>query len=265
MLPELFRIPGIDMAIYSYGLMLTIGFLVGLWITAHLAEQDGLPKGKVYDLAIYVLPSALLGTRLVTVLTNWKAIAGDWHQASALDLVHSVGHYLGGFLAALLASAIVLRVWRLPWARIADASAPGLALGNVIGRLGCFMAGCCWGKPTSSWIGVRFNEQAHEVNGVPANIALVPMQLIEAVASLAMFALLLWLWKHRTFYGQIILAFVMLYAVERFVAEFWRADPRGEVLNMTTSQFISTFMFPVGLILYYRMGDLTTSKRAVEY
>jgi phosphatidylglycerol:prolipoprotein diacylglycerol transferase len=160
------------------------------------------------------------------------------------------GHYLGGFLAALVVSVILARVWAISWLRLADPIAPSLALGNVIGRIGCFSAGCCWGTPTDSWIGVRFTEQAHQINGTPINVALLPTQLFEAGANLVIFVLLLWLRKKRAFYGQIILSYIVLYSVERFVIEFWRADPREQIMNFSSSQFISLCLFPVALLAY---------------
>ena len=72
-----------------------------------------------------------------------------------------------------------MRRWKLPWAKTSDAFAPAVALGHAIGRLGCFSAGCCWGKPTTSWIGVRFTEKASELTGVPIDLALIPLSLLK--------------------------------------------------------------------------------------
>lgn len=250
MLPELFRIPGLGIVIPTYGLLLAAGFFLALRVTARLAREDGLPHDKIYELGFYFLASGLAGTRLLMVFVNWPDLTGNWTRFFTFDLIHSVGHYLGGFLSALALSAILVRVWHLPWRKTADAFAPGLAIGNVMGRIGCLASGCCWGIATDSWIGVKFTERAHEINGVPINVALVPTQLIEAGANLGMFALLIWLSRRRAFDGQIILAYMMLYSLERFVVEFWRADPRGQIMNVSTSQFISLFMFPLALTFY---------------
>src|SRR5262249_40589420 len=132
-----------------------------------------------------------------------------------------------------------------------------------IGRVGCFSAGCCWGKPTSSWIGVRFPEAATQVTGVPSDVALVPTQLIEAAANLLIFGILLWIWRRRKFDGQVIFAYFMLYAVARFTIEFWRDDPRGAVLGLSTSQFISLLMFPIGLIGMLYLWRRRSEKRTL--
>ncbi|HMG35787.1 MAG TPA: prolipoprotein diacylglyceryl transferase [Blastocatellia bacterium] len=254
MFPELFRIPGLDIPIATYGVLLAIGFVLALWATARLAERDGLPKDRIYDLGLYILASSLIGSKLLLIVTEWNDYGSSWKKVFSLDLFRSAGVYYGGFLVALLVSIFLMRRWKLPWRKTADAFAPGVALGHSIGRLGCFSAGCCWGKPTTSWLGVRFTAKAAELTGVPIDHALVPTQLIEAVANLLIFGLLLWLRRRRSFDGQIIFTYLIVYAVARFTIEFWRDDPRGELLGMSTSQFISIVMFILGvsLTLYHR-------------
>jgi phosphatidylglycerol:prolipoprotein diacylglycerol transferase len=270
MFPELFKIPGLGIPIATYGVLLAIAFIVALWLTARLAERDGLPKDRIYDLGLYILASSLIGSKLLMIITEWNDYHGEWRRIFSFDLWRSGGVYYGGFLIALLVSVILMRKWRLPWRKTSDAFAPGVALGHSIGRLGCFSAGCCWGKPTTSWIGVHFTEAARAVTGVwvrvsdlppemPAKgaaddpVYLVPTQLIEAAANLAIFGFLLWLRKRRAFEGQIIYSYLMIYGVARFIIEFWRADDRGRVFGLSTSQFISIIMFALGLAmtLYY--------------
>jgi phosphatidylglycerol---prolipoprotein diacylglyceryl transferase len=237
----------------TYGVLLAIGFILALWLTARLAARDGLPKNRVYDLGLYILAASLIGSKVLMVITEWNDYGGDWRRILSFDFLRSGGVFYGGFIAAVAASVILMRRWHLPWRKTADAFAPGIALGHAIGRLGCFSAGCCWGKPTTSWIGVRFTEKASELTGVPIDVALVPTQLIEAAANLLIFIFLLWLTKRRKFEGQVIYTYLMVYSVARFVIEFWRDDPRGSVFGLSTSQFISIVMFAFGLImtLYY--------------
>lgn len=251
MFPELFRIPGLGIPIATYGVLLAMAFMTALWLTARLAERDGLPKNRIYDLGLYILASSLIGSKALMVIVEWSDFASDWRRILSFDLWRSAGVYYGGFLIALLVSVILMRRWQLPWRKTSDAFAPGVALGHAIGRLGCFSAGCCWGKPTTSWIGVRFTEKASELTGVPIDSALVPTQLIEAGANLLIFAFLLWLRKRRSFDGQIIYTYLMTYSVARFVIEFWRDDPRGQVLGLSTSQFIAVLLFALGLVLTF--------------
>ncbi|HEU4388607.1 MAG TPA: prolipoprotein diacylglyceryl transferase [Blastocatellia bacterium] len=254
MLPELFRIPFTDTMLPTYGLLLAIAFITALWIIARLAERDGLPKNNVYDLGLYVLGSGLIGSKLLMVVTEWDDFKRDWSKLISLDFLRSGGVYFGGFLVAVGVSILLVRKWKLPWLKTADAFAPGVALGHFIGRLGCFSAGCCWGKHTSSWLAVTFSERATEVTGVPAGVPLVPTQLIEAGANLLIFAALIWMRGRRRYSGQIMFFYLLLYSAVRFTIEFWRDDPRGEIMGLSTSQFISALIFPLalGLMVYYR-------------
>jgi phosphatidylglycerol:prolipoprotein diacylglycerol transferase len=249
MFPELFKIPGIDLPVATYGVLLAAGFILALWLTARLAAKDGLPKDRIYDLGLYILASSLIGSKLLMVLTEWNEYGGNWGRVFSFDLFRSAGVYYGGFIVAVLVSVLLMWRWKLPWRKTSDAFAPGIALGHTLGRLGCFSAGCCWGKPTTSWIGTRFTEKGSELTGVPIDQALIPTQLIEAGANLLIFGFLMWLRRRRIFDGQIIFAYMIVYSIARFIIEFWRDDPRGELLGLSTSQFISVVMFVIGAVL----------------
>lgn len=146
MFPEIFRIPGINLTLNTYGLLLAIGFMVGLMVMARLAVRDGLDKNRVYDLGLWVLAASLVGSKLLMVATDWEFYRTDWTQLFSLDFLRSGGVFYGGFIGALIASIIVMRRYSLPWWRTADVFAPGIVIGQAIGRLGCFSAGCCWGN-----------------------------------------------------------------------------------------------------------------------
>jgi phosphatidylglycerol---prolipoprotein diacylglyceryl transferase len=275
MFPELFKLPYTNFTFNTYGLLLAISFIVGLYVTAKLAERDGLDRQKVYDLGLWVLAASLIGSKLLLIVTEWDPGGGNFRRLFSLDFLLSAGVFYGGFLAAVLASVIVMRQYRLPWWRTADAFAPGIAIGQAIGRLGCFSAGCCWGKPTTAWCGVHFSDKGHEYTQVPTTVAeladpiqqnvwaerlgglsapihLHPTQLYEAAVMLVTFVVLLVLFRRRRFHGQVILAYSILYAVARFVIEFWRDDPRGEVWSLSTSQFIAVLLFIVAIVAFLR-------------
>ncbi len=290
MFPELFKIPYTNFSFNTYGFLLARAFVVGLLVMARLAARDGLDKQKVYDLGLWVLAASLIGSKALMVMTEWDVYYRDNPgQIFTLDFFRSGGVYYGGFIAAVIASVIVMRVYKLPWWRTADAFAPGVIIGQVIGRLGCFSAGCCWGKPTMSSIGVHFTDKGHEITGVPtvvshladpiqqnvwaerlaalggllAPIDLHPTQLYEAGATLLIFIVLLLIHRRRRFEGQVILAYALLYSVARFIIEYWRDDPRGEIFNLSTSQFIAIVMFLGALAAYiYRARKPSAELRA---
>ena len=118
----------------------------------------------------------------------------------------------------------------------------------MLGRQGCFSAGCCWGKPTNLPWGIRFTEAGHEVTGVPIGVKLHPTQLYESFAMLIVFFFLLWLHKKKKFSGQVILAYALIYATVRFLIEFVRDDPRGDLFGLTTLTGLSTSQM-IGIVV----------------
>jgi phosphatidylglycerol:prolipoprotein diacylglycerol transferase len=280
MFPELFKIPYTSFSFNTYGFLLAAAFVAGLLLMARLAARDSLDKQKVFDLGLWVLAASLIGSKALMVIAEWDTVyRNNLSQIFTLDFFRSGGVYYGGFIGAVIASAIVMRYYKLPWWRTADAFAPGIILGQAIGRLGCFAAGCCWGKPTAGWFGVHFTEKGHDITGVPivvnhldqiqrdawaerladlggilAPLKLHPTQLYEAGAALLILVVLLLIHRRRRFEGQVILAYAMLYSVARFIIEYWRDDPRGEIFNLSTSQFIAIILFAGALATFiYRL------------
>jgi phosphatidylglycerol---prolipoprotein diacylglyceryl transferase len=272
MFPELFKIPGLDFTVNTYGFLLALAFLAGLFVMARQAAADNLDKNRVYDLGLWVLVASLVGSKLLMIVTDWDDYEGNWRAFLSLDFLRSGGVFYGGFIGAVIASVIMMRIYKLPWWRTADAFAPGIAIGQAIGRLGCFSAGCCWGKPTTAFCGVHFTDKGHETTNVPtivghlpaaiqqqwadklgglnAPVYLHPVQLYEVGASLVIFVILLVMARKRKFHGQIVLAYALLYAVARFIIEIWRDDPRGSLLGLSTSQFIALLIFIGGIAAY---------------
>ena len=252
MYPELFRIGSFP--INTYGVFLAIAFLCGILITAKLGARDGLPRERVYDLCLWMLLASLIGSKVLMLFTEPEYRENPLGLLS-LDFLRSGGVFYGGLLGAILAGYFLMKRYKLPFWKTADACAPGIAIGNFFGRQGCFAAGCCWGKPTSLPWGVQFSELGHEITGVPIDQHLHPTQLYESFAMLLVFFFLLWLHKRKRFSGQVVLVYGLLYAVIRFAVEFLRDDPRGDILGLTTltglstSQMISLVIGIVALVL----------------
>ena len=237
MYPEIFRIGSFP--INTYGVLLAVSFLCAILVSVRLAERDGLPREKIYDLSLWMLLAGLIGSKILMLFTEPEYRATPL-QLLSLDFLRSGGVWYGGLLGAVLVSYWLMRRYQLPWWKTADAFAPGIAIGNFFGRQGCFAAGCCWGKPTSLPWGVKFTEAGHEITGVPTDTYLHPTQLYESFAMLLVFLFLLWLHKRKRFSGQVILAYALLYSIIRFAIEFVRDDPRGDVLGLTTLTGLST-------------------------
>ena len=253
MYPEIFHIGSVP--INTYGVFLAIAFLCAILITVKLAKRDGLPHEKIYDLSLWMLLAALVGSKILMLFTE-PEYRGNPAQLLSLDFLRSGGVFYGGLLGAVVAGYFLMKRYKLPWWKTADACAPGIAIGNFFGRQGCFAAGCCWGKPTTLPWGVKFTDLGHQITGVPTDAYLHPTQLYESFAMLLVFLFLLWLHKRKRFSGQVILAYAVLYSVIRFAIEFVRDDPRGDVFGLTsltglsTSQMISLVIGIAALILF---------------
>ena len=252
MYPVLFRLG--EFPVNTYGVFLALAFLCAILVTVKLAERDGLPKQKIYDLSLWMLLASLIGSKILMLFTEPEYRQNLW-QLLSLDFLRSGGVFYGGLLGAVIVGYLLMRRYKLPWWKTADACAPGIALGNFFGRQGCFAAGCCWGEPTTLPWGVKFSELGHQITGVPIETHLHPTQLYESFSMLIVFFFLLWLHKHRKFTGQVILSYALLYSIVRFAIEFVRDDPRGDIFGLTsltglsTSQMLSIVVGITALIL----------------
>jgi phosphatidylglycerol---prolipoprotein diacylglyceryl transferase len=264
MFPELFRIG--EFPVHTYGVLLALAFISALLVASRLAARDGLPRERVFDMGLWMLLGGLLGSKLLLMLAE-PHYGTSLRNLLSVDFLRSGGVWYGGFLGGLAAGLFLVRRYRLPFWKTTDAFAPGVALGQAVGRLGCFAAGCCWGDSCELPWGVSFPAEAERTTGVPAGVPLHPTQLYESGAVLLIFLFLLWLHRRKRFDGQVITLYAMLYGVTRFTVEFFRDDPRGDIAGLTsqtglsTSQLISLFVFIGGTIfLAFRwkkrmMGD----------
>lgn len=245
MFPELFKVGSFP--VNTYGVLLAIGMMLALVSASKLAARDGISKDRIYDLGLWTLIGGLAGSKVLMLFTEENV------NIFSLDFLRSGGVYYGGLIGGFLTVALLIRFYNLPFWKVADAFAPGVAIGQAIGREGCFAAGCCWGRPTSSIFGVHFSEKAHEFTGVPIGtpdnpIFLHPTQLYESLAMFVVFGFLLWLHKRKKFDGQVLVAYGIIYGIIRFSIEFLRDDPRGNLFGLTdatglsTSQMISLFV-----------------------
>lgn len=232
----------------TYGFLLAVGFLIALKFAASRGNKEGIETQHTLDLGLYILISALLGAKLLLLLVDW-----DHYSQNPTSLLRSGGVFYGGLVAAVLTSLWFFRKHRLNTWQMTDIMAPSIALGHAVGRLGCFSAGCCYGKPTTLPWGVTFTDSyAQQIAGVPLEVPLHPTQLYEAGAEALIFLTLLLIAKHKKFDGQVFWSYVALYAVARFVIEFFRGDHRGFLFDgaLSTSQFIGILMLATAVVAY---------------
>jgi len=237
-----------------------MGVLVGLWISVRNSQKQGIDPDKAWNLGILVVLAGIVGAKVLLIVNDWSYYTSHPGEIFSVGTLQAGGVFSGGLLAALAAAIWYIRSNRMPALATCDAFAPGLALGHAIGRVGCFAAGCCWGKPTHSFLGVTFtNPLAHSWVGTPLGVPLEPTQLFESAVELANFFLLTWLFARKKFDGQIIGAYLFLYGIARFFLEFIRDDPgRGEVFGgvMSGTQLISIgLVIAGGVIWWLRSGS----------
>ncbi len=232
---------------------MTVGFFSGLLVTSWLAGRyEKIEKRVVWDFTVTMILVALIGSKLFLVLTEPVYLSNP-SFIFTIEFLRSAGVFYGGFLFAAIYSFWYFRKFRLPGWKMADAFGPGLALGHMFGRLGCFAAGCCHGSETHSGWGMTFSDPQCQVANALLGKPLWPTQLFEVVFNLALFVVLFVFYRKKTFDGQVILLYAMGYSVFRFLVEFLRGDERGAVLyNISTSQFIALVVFPVALFFYVR-------------
>lgn len=243
------------LTIYSYGVLLAAAYLIGLWLASYRARKAGLDANKVLDLGIWVIIAALMGAKALLFIVDFDQFTSSWQEFTTL--LRSGGVFYGGLIAAVLVCVYQLHKHNLPLWRSGDLFAPGIAAGYMVGRLGCLMAGCCYGKPTDVSWAITFTDPIANLNvGTPLNIPLHPTQLYESLAGLVIFVTLLLLERRgRAFAGRTFWSFVLLYSVSRFVIEFFRDDARGYVFDvMSTSQFISLVLAPLSLFMLWYLS-----------
>src|SRR5213596_1140575 len=229
MYPRLFELGPIT--VYTYGVLLAAAYLFGLKLAMNRAKARGLDANRVLDLGIYIIISALVGAKLLLLITDFRSFMSNPREL--LTLARSGGVFYGGLILAVGVALWYIRRLGLPLWTTCDVFAPGIALGHVIGRFGCLFAGCCYGKPTTRPWGITFTDPFAAANvGTPLGVPLHPTQLYEAGAEFLILMILLATERRgRPFPGRTFWAYMFLYAVSRFIIEIFRGDPRGMVFN----------------------------------
>ena len=253
MFPQLFHIGRFFLP--TYGVLVSLGVLIGLWVSVRNSRKQGINPDDAWNLGILVVLCGVVGAKILYIVNDWSTYRAHPSEIFSLSTLQAGGVFSGGLIGALAAAVWYIRRHHMPALATCDAFAPGLALGHAIGRVGCFAAGCCYGKPTHHFWGVTFtNPVAYALVGTPLNQALEPTQLFESAVELANFFILTWMFKRKKFDGQVFGAYLILYGVARYFLEFIRDDPgRGSVFGgmMTGTQLISIFLVITGGLIWW--------------
>lgn len=237
-----------SLTIFTYGFILALAFLAAIAVAGAEARRVGLPSGRIYDLCFYGIIAALLGARLFHVLLEWPHFLA--HPLDVVKLWDGGLAFQGGLLLGVITALIYIRRQGLPAWKTLDTLALGMPLGQGIGRLGCFMAGCCYGRPTDLPWGVTFT---HPESLAPLGVKIHPTQIYESLLVLGIFVFL-YRWRfQKQVDGQLLGLYFLLAGLARFVVEFFRGDPRGPALlaGMPPTQIIALSMAVVGAALFF--------------
>ena len=233
--------------IYSYGFMLALSFFVGVLIAGRRAEKRGTAKEIVPDLSILLIVLAVVGSRTLYIVTHRD------HYRSIIDIIalwQGGATYYGGILLALAGAAIYLKRKKISFFLVADICSPSIALGVFLTRVGCFLSGCCFGRPTDCPLGVAFPVDSPAGHVFPGS-AVHPTQLYSSLYGLVIFVALILMERKWSFRGSTFSLFCILYGTARFAVDFFRFYEQSAMLagSMTVNQVMSMAMVLFGVVM----------------
>ena len=243
--------------IHTYGFLLAVGVLGAVLLILKLAKKQNIDRKVLADFLFFTILVGLVGAKLFLLATEFGYYTR--HPDQIKYLITSAGTFYGGLIFGALFAIWFLRRHKLNFRVLGDMVGPGLALAHFFGRLGCFSAGCCWGREAhDSAIALTFTD-TRATTGVPLHTPLYPTQLIEAILNLLNFIILILLYHRKKFHGQIFAIYIFNYSIIRFCLEFFRGDDdRGYVIgsmkhpfsSLSVPQLISLIGIITAIILY---------------
>lgn len=230
--------------IHGYGLMIAIGVVAALVVATLRAKKKGLDGDITFNLTILSVISGFIGAKILYILVEWK----DFIQNPLMVVSGSGFVVYGGIIVGALTAVLYCRWKKISFMSYFDLLMPSVAIAQGFGRLGCLLAGCCYGQPTDAWYGIVFQTSAIAPNGV----SLFPSQIVSSLMNFAIAAILILFARKNKIAGRVGALYLILYSVGRFIIEFFRNDFRGSIGFMSTSQFISIFVIVLALALFFR-------------
>ena len=246
------------LTVHWYGVMIALAFLAGLWTATRRARRENIPGEKIADVVLWLMAGSIIGARFAYVATYWK----DEFAGQPLSEIFMIQHgglvYYGGLIGAGLAGSIYLCWKKMPFWKTADALAPSIALGNVFGRIGCLLNGCCYGRACSLPWAIRFPTD-HVTHGAPVH----PTEIYDALDNFILYLLLAWLFRHKKFDGQVFATYLIGYAVTRTIMECFRGDyATGHIhFGLTPGELVSIPIFIAGLALVTMLSRRDLKRR----
>jgi phosphatidylglycerol:prolipoprotein diacylglycerol transferase len=260
MFPELFKIGPFEL--HTYGFMMTLAFVAAILISVYRGKKAGIDPGIIWDLALIIMITSLVGARLTYVFTHISEFKGNW--LSVVNPIQPSGKIgiagmvlLGGVVSATAAAIWYLNKKHQPVWKFADVIAPGLALGIAIGRIGCFANGCCYGHPTDLWCGIVFPPDSVAGSYFP-NTPVLPTQLFAVAWGIILFGGLWFIERWKKFDGYTFSLFLIAYSVFRILIDTVRVYEEGDILihteniRITFSQAISVLLIAAGVVLFVK-------------
>lgn len=249
--------------IYSYGIMIAIGIISAFYISDKRATKYGLDGDVVFKLGMMAVISGMLGAKLLYIIINIKTIM---QMDSLLTAIKEGFVVYGGIISGVVCCYIYCKVKKYSLAEYFDLIIPTVALAQGFGRIGCLMAGCCYGKETDSIIGITFHNSPY----APNNVKLMPTQIMSSIGDFLNFAILMLIskrFREHNKKGMITAIYLILYSIGRFIIELFRGDiERGNVGTLSTSQFISVFILIIGVgLLIYALKQNKATKNEKNF
>lgn len=236
-------IPIGPITIHMYGLMIALGFLSAYSLCVYRGKRRGLSEDILWGILCCAIVGGLIGTRILYYIVELPSILKD--PSILWDFKNGYVVY-GGIIGGVLAGFLYCRKKKVSFLKYFDLVMPAVALAQGLGRLGCFFAGCCYGRETDAWYGITFRNSKF----APNNVKLVPTQLISSAGDFLICGILLLYAKRNPVNGRVASAYLILYGFGRFGVEFLRNDYRGNIGWMSTSQLISVVIVAIGVALY---------------
>lgn len=241
MKPVLFNLGAFK--IYGYGTMIAIGICAAVLLVTYRAKKRGYNEDKILDMSIVAIILGIIGGKLMYIITDFKNIMED---PSILKDFGAGFVIYGAILGGILGAYIYCKFKKWNVLKIMDLCVPSLPLAQGFGRIGCLFAGCCYGAETNSPFSIVFKEGSL----APAGVHLHPTQIYSSIFDFALALGLLWYAKKERKSGRVLSLYLIIYSIGRFMVEFLRNDPRGNVGALSTSQFISIFILIIGVMIF---------------